>query len=116
MQCQPTLHEKWLEELTEACPAAPRGTRLAAATRIEQRTPEWKQLYGKRAGIEGTISKGVRSVGLRRPRYRGLSKTHLQNITVACAINLQRLADYWLGVPPAATRTSAFARIGEWAV
>ena len=87
-----------------------------AATRIEQRTREWKQLYGKRAGIEGTISQGVRSVGLRRSRYRGLSKTHLQNIAVACAINLQRLTDYWSGVPPAATRTSAFARIGEWAV
>jgi transposase len=87
-----------------------------AATRIEQRTPEWKQLYSKRAGIEGTISQGVRSLGLRRSRYRGLSKTHLQNIAVACAINLQRLTDYWSGVLPAVTRTSAFARIGEWAV
>jgi transposase len=84
-----------------------------AATRIEQRTPEWKQLYNKRAGIEGTISQGVRSVGLRRSRYRGLPKTHLQNVAVACAINLQRLTDYWAGVPPAATRTSAFARAGQ---
>jgi hypothetical protein len=32
-----------------------------AATRIEQRTPEWKQLYSKRAGIEGTIPQGVRA-------------------------------------------------------
>ena len=84
------------------------------ANRIKQRTPEWKQLYNMRAGIEGTFSQGVRSVGLRRSRYRGQPKTHLQNIAVACAINLQRLTDYWAGVPPAATRTSAFARLGQW--
>jgi len=84
-----------------------------AASRIAQRTPEWKQLYNKRAGIEGTFSQGVRSVGLRRSRYRGLPKTHLQNVAVACAINLQRLTDYWAGVPPAQTRVSAFARLGQ---
>jgi len=84
------------------------------AQRAEQRTAEWKQLYNTRAGIEGTISQGVRSVGLRRSRYRGLSKTHLQNVAIACAINLQRLTDYWSGVTPAQTRTSAFARLGQW--
>lgn len=83
------------------------------AQRAEQRTPEWKQLYNKRAGIEGTISQGVRSVGLRRSRYRGLSKTHLQNVAIACAINLQRLTDYWAGISPAQTRTSTFARLGQ---
>lgn len=87
---------------------------LLATSRIEQRTPEWKQLYNKRAGIEGTFSQGVRSIGMRRSRYRGLQKTHLQNIAVACAINLQRLSDYWSGVPPGETRTSAFARLGHW--
>ena len=35
------------------------------AARIEHSTPEWKQLYNKRAGIEGTFLQGVRSVGLR---------------------------------------------------
>ena len=84
-----------------------------AASRTEQRTPEWKQLYNKRAGIEGTFSQAVRAKGLRRSRYRGLSKTHLQNVAVACAINLQRLTDYWSGIPPAHTRTSTFARLGE---
>lgn len=84
------------------------------AARIEHSTPEWKQLYNKRAGIEGTFSQGVRSVGLRRSRYRGLRKTHLQNVGIACAINLQRLTDYWSGAPPAQTRTSTFARLGQW--
>ncbi len=82
---------------------------LLIASRKEQRTPEWKQLYNRRAGIEATFSQGVRSLGLRRSRYRGLPKCHLQNVAIACAINLQRLSDYWSGVLPAPTRTSAFA-------
>jgi hypothetical protein len=49
--------------------------RVAAASRIEQRTPEWKQMYNKRAGIEGTFSQGVRSFGLRRSRYRTTEDT-----------------------------------------
>jgi hypothetical protein len=38
---------------------------------------EGRRLYAKRAGIEGTISQGVRSFGLRRSRYRGEAKAHL---------------------------------------
>jgi transposase len=87
---------------------------LLMAGRVEQRTPEWKQTYNMRAGIEGTFSQGVRSTGLRRSRYRGQAKTHLQNVAIACAINLQRLTDHWSGVLPAQTRTSAFARLGQW--
>jgi hypothetical protein len=87
---------------------------LLITARAEQRTPEWKTLYNARAGIEGTFSQGVRSAGLRRSRYRGQAKTHLQNVAIACAINLQRLTDHWSGVLPANTRTSAFARLGQW--
>jgi transposase len=83
------------------------------ASRAEQRTPAWKELYNRRAGIEATFSQGVRAFGLRRTRYRGLPRCHLQNIAVACAINLQRLSDYWSGVLPAPTRTSAFAQLGR---
>lgn len=87
---------------------------LLTAARAEQQTPERKQMYNMRAGIEGTFSQGVRSVGLRRSRYRGIQKTHLQNVAIACAINLQRLSDHWSGVLSAQTRTSAFARLGQW--
>jgi transposase len=87
---------------------------LLMASRVEQRTPEWKHTYNMRAGIEGTFSQGVRSTGLRRSRYRGQAKTHLQNVAIACAINLQRLTDYWSGVLPAQTRSSSFARLGRW--
>ena len=41
---------------------------------------EGRRLYAKRAGIEGTISQGVRSFGLRRARYRGEAKAHLQHV------------------------------------
>ena len=54
-----------------------------------------------KAGIEGTFSQGVRSTGLRRSRYRGRVKTHLQNVAGACAINLQHLTDRWSGGLPA---------------
>src|SRR2546430_12513086 len=37
--------------------------------RQRQQTPAFKELYAKRAGIEGTLSQGVRAFGLRRSRY-----------------------------------------------
>ena len=49
--------------------------------------------------------------GVRRARYRGLPKTHLQHVLTAVATNLLRL-DAWLqGVPFAKTRTSRFAAL-----
>lgn len=53
------------------------------ARRQEQKTKEFKKKYGCRAGIEGTISQGVRKLDLRRTRYSGLAKTHLQHIATA---------------------------------
>ncbi len=73
--------------------------------------PEWIKRYNHRAGVEGPFSQGVRAVGLRRSRYRGLAKTHLQNTAVASAINLQRLADWFGEVPKAQTRISRFAQL-----
>jgi hypothetical protein len=70
-----------------------------------------RRLYARRAGIEGTISQGVRSFGLRRARYRGLSKAHLQHVATASAINLSRISDWLGGAPRATTRTSRFARL-----
>ena len=54
--------------------------------RQRQETEAFKEQYGKRAGIEGTISQGVRSMGLRRSRYIGLPRTHLQHVATAAAI------------------------------
>ena len=69
---------------------------------------EGKERYKRRAGIEGTLSQGVRGFGMRRSRYRGLAKTHLQNVAIGTAINFDRLINWFDGVPIAKTRTSRF--------
>jgi transposase len=79
--------------------------------RRRQQTPEFLQEYGRRAGIEGTISQGVRAFGLRQARYRGLRKTHLQGVATATAMNLERLDDWLHDVPRAATRCSRLAQL-----
>ena len=45
---------------------------------------------------------------MRRSRYRGLAKTHLQNVAIGTAINFDRLINWFDGVPIAKTRTSRF--------
>jgi len=45
------------------------------AARQRQTSTAGQRLYQRRAGIEGTISQGVRAFGLRLCRYRGLAKT-----------------------------------------
>ena len=80
-----------------------------ARQRLE--TEEGRQLYNRRAGIEGTISQGVRAFGMRQTRYRGLAKTHIQHIATAAAINLERLVAWFDDVPRATTSTSRFAAL-----
>src|SRR5215468_10653882 len=53
------------------------------AGRRRQQSEEFKEQYKKRAGVEGTISQAVRAFGMRRSRYRGMAKTHLQHILTA---------------------------------
>jgi transposase len=81
------------------------------AARERLATKEGRRRYARRAGIEGTLSQGVRAFGLRRSRYRGLAKTHLQHVATAAAINLARVGDWFRTVPRAATRTSRFAAL-----
>jgi Transposase DDE domain len=72
---------------------------------------EGQRQYGRRAGVEGTLSQGVRAFGLRRTRYRGLPKTHLQHVATAAAINLDRIVAWLDQRPRAQTRTSRFAAL-----
>jgi len=81
------------------------------AARKRQETDEFKERYKTRAGIEGTLSQGVRTFELRRSRYIGLAKTHVQHVATAAAINLARLADWFAGIPKAQTRQSKFAAL-----
>lgn len=81
------------------------------AARVRQTTEEFKQQYAIRAGIEGTISQGVSSLGLRQCRYIGLSKVHFQHLATAAAMNLVRVIAWLEGIPLARTRQSHFARL-----
>ncbi len=81
----------------------------AARARCSSETGQ--DLYKRRAGIEGTLSQGVRTFGLRRTRYRGLPKTHLQHVAIAAAINVERIVAWFDERPRATTRTSRFAAL-----
>lgn len=81
------------------------------AARQRQATADFARTYARRAGIEGTLSQGVRVCGLRTARYRGLAKTHLQHVATAAALNVQRVTDWLDGQPRATTRRSHLARL-----
>jgi transposase len=104
---------------TRASPPQPRAMKLQPqkqydalqVARAQYKSNEWRQLYAGRAGIEGTLSQGVRGFGLRRARYHGLEKMHLQNVAIAAAINVDRLVAWFDGRLRAPTRTSRFAAL-----
>ncbi|WNZ44068.1 IS1182 family transposase [Leptolyngbya boryana CZ1] len=81
------------------------------AARQAQTTLEFQKQYARRAGVEGTISQGTHAFDLRRSRYIGLAKTHLQEIATATAMNVVRLWHWWNEIPKAQTRTSRFAAL-----
>lgn len=69
--------------------------------------------YKERAGIEGTLSQGIRRGTVRRARYKGLQKTHLQETATAAGINILRTINHLNQVPIAKTRVSRFARLAH---
>jgi len=79
--------------------------------RVRETSEAFAKQYRMRAGIEGTISQGVRVFGLRRSRYLGRAKTYLQHVITAAAINLVRLAAWFAGDIPALTRTSPLVAV-----
>ena len=81
------------------------------AARSREASEEYRAEYNRRAGIEGTISQGVRTGGLRRSRYIGEAKAHLQHVATAAAINVSRISDWLADRPREVTRASAFARL-----
>ena len=81
------------------------------AARQRDSQASWPLLYNHRAGIEGTLWQGVRGFGMRRWRYIGLAKTHLQNVFIATAMNLWRIVDWLNEVPLAKTCKAAFVRL-----
>ncbi len=80
---------------------------LYSARRYQQ-TEEFKKRYQARAGIEGTLSQAVNSLDMRRSRYIGLQKTHLQHVLTATSLNILRAVNWLLETPLARTRISPF--------
>lgn len=89
----------------------PERHELLVAARARQQTPEFHAVYQARCGIEGTFSQTTRNTGLRRARYIGQRKTHLQHLFTALATNILRLMRWLEGIPFARTRTSRFAAL-----
>jgi transposase len=81
------------------------------AARAWYQSEEGQQCYKRRAGVEGTLSQGIRGFGLRYARYRGLTKTHFQHVATAAAINVDRIVAWLNERPRAKTRTSRFAAL-----
>ncbi len=81
------------------------------AARQRESTDAFKETYRHRAGIEGTHSQAVRTMGLRRSRYIGLRKTHLGHVAVAAAVDIIQLMSWLRGEAPEQTRTSAFKQV-----
>lgn len=108
-----------VRNLCTRSPNAPRSLRILPqdeynalhAARQRQQTADFETLYHRRAGIEGAFSWAVRSFGLRTSRYIGQAKTHLHDLAVAIAINLERLADFFAGHEPTPTRLTPLARL-----
>ena len=81
------------------------------AARKRQQTDAFKTQYRARAGVEGLISQATVALDMRRSRYCGRDKTHLQHVATAAAINLLRAVNWLRGVLKAETRLSSFAAL-----
>jgi transposase len=81
------------------------------AARQREETPEFAAAYTARAGIEGTLSRGVRTCRLRRTRYVGRVRTHLGHVLTAVGLNFLRLSEWFADLPRAKTRRSPFATL-----
>ena len=104
----PRTDEK-VESPATATPKFRAGNALKST--VSQHTDTFKEVYKRRAGIEGTLSKAVFAFGMRRTRYRGIMKTHLQHIATAASINLRRYIDWVWEVPCSRTYQSSFAKL-----
>jgi IS5 family transposase len=84
-----TIHPRPIHEAKTAAHHAQHG----------ERAESWEKTYRQRAAVEGTISQAVRGPDLRHARYRGLARTHVQNVLTAMAINITRLGAHYDTIP-----------------
>ena len=81
------------------------------AARQRQETPEFKAQYALRAGVESSLSQGIRRFDLRQSRYLGLARTHLQQLLTATAMNVVRVIAWLERSPGERTGPGRFARL-----
>lgn len=122
------IHVKFPFRVCTPCPARAHCTQAKASprnltfrpraehealqdARRQQETQEWRRRYAARAGVEGTLAQALQLFDLRRCRYLGLAKTHLQHVLTAVALNIVRLDAWWTDRPLAKTRISRFAAL-----
>lgn len=79
--------------------------RLLKAARARQETEAFKAIYRQhRGGVEGCLSALVRAHGIRKKRYIGQAKGHLQASFTGAAANLRRAASWRAGKRPQVRR------------
>lgn len=127
-QGHPVIHIRFAQTDCQTCALRAQCTRSAHSARVltvrprdqhqtlqaarqRQTTAAFKDAYAARAGVEGTLSQGVRDCDLRRSRYIGLAKTRLHHLLAATALNLIRVGAWFAELPRAKTRRSAFAAL-----
>lgn len=111
--CEPCpVHAQCTKARSRHVQVLPQADEQALHTaRQRQGTPTFQEQYACRAGVEGTHSQGVRRCGLRRSRYIGLTKTHVQHIATAAALNVIRAAEWLAGATSAQTHQSPLVRL-----
>jgi transposase len=85
--------------------------RALQTARQREATDAFQAEYARRAGIEGTISRGIRSTRLRRTRYISLTRVRLGHILTAVGLNVLRLGEWFLETARAKTRITPFGRL-----
>jgi transposase len=82
----------WAKDSPRQLTVRPREHHVAIhMARQRQETADFKAQYALRAGVESCISQGTRRFDLRRSRYIGLARTHLQQVVTAVAMNAVRV-------------------------
>lgn len=124
---KPSLRVRFPLRLCRCCPLHAQCTPIAAkvlilrpdeasynalvAARKREATPEFRTLYAKRAGVEGTVAQAVRTCEMRQARYIGSQKLRLQAFFTATAMNVLRAVQWLRGHRPASTPVSRFAKL-----
>jgi transposase len=88
----------WAKDAPRQLTVRPKAHHEAIQTaRQRQETAEFKETYALRSGVEASLSQGTRRFELRKSRYIGLARTHLQQLLNATAMNVVRVIAWLRG-------------------